>query len=132
MEKSAFVNMVKEAFRSSLKEAGISEQEFAKSERGIEIVEQANKIVKSAEIPLKDFFRQFVGMAAERPGTTAGLAAVGGAMAGLGTGATAATLTSPPDASIAVLQKKELIQEYDNAIEELQRRIRFGKARGAL
>lgn len=134
MNKFAFVNMVKASFRKTLQDSGVSAQEFATSDRGAALIKRAEEIIKEADsgVPMSAIAKQFFSLAKDHPGATAGLGAIGGAMAGLGAGKVVSDLTSPPEASIASLQKKELIQAYDEAIEETQRRMQVRKARGAL
>jgi len=120
MNKFELIKAAKDAFYAVLDKHSISPEMFLVSPGGRKLIDAAmsgsTEMQKQASV-LSDILLQLIGSP-----SLAGIAGLGTA-GGVAAGAALGRLTSPAHAQISNLQKKELIAEYDSAIQSLRNRI---------
>lgn len=132
-EKDAFVRQFKQAF---VELVGGNVAEFAMTKQADELVKFASTLEQPEALGIKPKSKVKVikqpkggGGADDIKGYFLGLLGAG-AVPGLAAGGALASLTSPSSGSIDNLQRGELINAYDDAVNEVTKRILLRKMRG--
>lgn len=124
----------KAKFYATLQSNGVSAEDYVGSTQGLSILKCAAQVLcsgplrkQAAGTPIMTLLMSLGRRLADPSdvvGATMGAGALG-TIGGYTAGAGLAKLTSPTHMGISNLQKKELISEYDRAIQELTNRIQM-------
>jgi hypothetical protein len=119
----------KKVFYNTLRRNKIEPEQYLLSPAGASVIKLAGQLAKEAGNEKRASLLEMGAIAARRladPKDPVGLAvgpAVLGGIGSYGLGSVLGKLTSPTSTTIGNLQKKELISEYEAAIEELKNRM---------
>jgi len=125
----------KQIFYNTLERNGVTAETYLGSVQGMRLLKTAAALIskeglqkKASMLSLLTSVSRFASDPTDPIGRVVGAGAMG-TIGGYTSASLLGRLTSPTSTSIGNLQKKELIAEYDTAIEELKHRLEASKLR---